>query len=43
MGLTDSVLDHYHGVLSSNLILGISEGCFIFDFAALPLEVICPI
>ena len=33
--------DHYH--LSSNLGVGISEGCFIFDFASLPLEVARPI
>jgi len=29
--------DHYH--LCSNLGVGISEACFIFDFASLPLEV----
>jgi len=33
--------DHYH--LCSNLGVGISEGCFIFDFASLPLEVARPI
>ena len=31
------ITDHYH--LSSNLSVGIFEGCFIFDFASLPLEV----
>ena len=31
-GLTGSALDH----LSSNLGVGITEGCFIFDFASLP-------
>ena len=31
------ITDHYH--LSSNLRVGISEGCFIFDFTSLPLEV----
>ena len=29
--------DHYH--LCLNLGMGISEGCFTFDFASLPLEV----
>ena len=29
-------IDHYH--VSSNLSVGISEGCFIFDFASLPLS-----
>jgi len=29
--------DHYHPC--SNLGVGISEGCFVFDFASLPLEV----
>ena len=33
--------DHYHPC--SNLGMGISEGCFIFDFASLPLEVAWPI
>jgi len=33
--------DHYHPC--SNLGLGISEGCFIFDFDSLPLEVARPI
>ena len=33
--------DHYHPY--SNLGVGISEGCFIFDFASLPLEVARPI
>ena len=33
--------DHYHPC--SNLGVGISEGCFIFDFASLPLEVARPI
>ena len=36
-GLTGSALDHIS--LNSNLGMGISEGCFIFDFASLPLEV----
>ena len=31
------VIDYYHP--SSNLGVGIPEGCFIFDFALLPLEV----
>ena len=35
------ITDHYH--LSSNLGVGISEGCFIFDFASLPLDVVRPI
>jgi len=35
------ITDHYH--LSLNLTMGISEGCFIFDFASLPLEVTQPI
>ena len=39
-GLADC-LDHCH--LSWNLGVGISEGCFIFDFASLPLEVARPI
>jgi len=30
--------DHYHPC--SNLGVGIYEGCFIFDFASLPLEVV---
>ena len=33
--------DHYH--LCSNLSVGISESCIIFDFASLPLEVAHPI
>ena len=33
--------DHYH--LSSNLGVGISEWCFIFDIASLALEVVRPI
>jgi len=33
--------DHYH--LSSNLAVGISEGCFIIDFASIALEVARPI
>jgi len=33
--------DHYHPC--SNLGVGISEGCFVFDFASLPLEVARPI
>ena len=33
--------DHYH--LSSKLGVSISEHCFIFDFASLPLEVVRPI
>ena len=33
--------NHYH--LSSNLGRGIFQGCFIFDFASLPLEVARPI
>ena len=39
-GLT-GITDHYY--LSSNLDVGIYEGCFIFDFASLPLEVDRPI
>ena len=35
------ITDHYH--LCSNLDVVISEGCFIFDFASLPLEVAQPI
>jgi len=27
---------HYH--LSSNLVVGISEGCFVFEYASLPLQ-----
>ena len=40
LGLTAIVhwiTDHYR--LSSNLGVGISEGCFIFEFASLPSEV----
>jgi len=33
--------DHYH--LSWNLGMGLSEGCFIFDFTSLALEVDWPI
>ena len=33
--------DHYHPC--SNLGVGISEGCFVFEFASLPLEVAWPI
>ena len=33
--------DHYHPC--SNLGVGLSEGCFIFDFDSLPLEVAQPI
>jgi len=33
--------DHYHPC--SNLGVGISEGCFVFDFTSLPLEVARPI
>ena len=33
--------DHYHPC--SNLGVGISEGCYIFDFASLSLEVARPI
>ena len=32
---------HYHPC--SDLGVGISEGCYIFDFASLPLEVARPI
>ena len=32
-----------HNHLSSNLSVDISEGCFIFDFASLPLEIARPI
>ena len=35
------ITDHYH--VSLNLGVGISEQCFIFDFASLPLEVTRPI
>jgi len=35
------IKDHYHPC--SNPGVGISEGCFIFDFALLPLEVALPI
>jgi len=38
-----SVLDHRSLPPCSNLGVGISEGCFIFDFASLPLEVARPI
>ena len=33
--------DHYHPC--SNLGVGISEGCFIFDFSSLPSDVARPI
>ena len=33
--------DHYHPCL--NLGVGVSEGCFVFDFTSLPLEVAQPI
>ena len=33
--------DHYHPC--SNLGVGMSEGCFIFNFASLPSEVARPI
>ena len=39
--LVCNITDHYHPCL--NLGVGISEGCFIFDFASLPLEVTRPI
>jgi len=42
-GLAGSVLDHRLLPPCSNLGGGISEGCFIFDFASLPLEVPRPI
>ena len=35
------IIDHYHPSL--NLGVGISEGCFIFDFASLLLGVTRPI
>jgi len=35
------ITDYYHPC--SNLGVGISEGCFIIDFASLPLEVARPI
>ena len=35
------ITNHYHAC--SNLNVGIAEGCFIFDFASLPLEVARPI
>ena len=35
------ITDHYHPC--SNLSVGISEGCFVFNFALLPLEVARPI
>jgi len=35
------VIDHYH--LSSNHGVGVSEVCFVFDFASLPVEVARPI
>ena len=34
------ITDHYHPCL--NLGMGISEGCFVFGFASLPLEVTRP-
>ena len=33
----------FHNKQCSNLVVGISEGCFIVDFASLPLEVAQPI
>ena len=33
--------DHYH--LSSNLAVGIYQGCLILDFGSLPLDVARPI
>ena len=36
-GLTGWITDHYH--MSSNIGVGISEGCFSFDFASLALAV----
>ena len=42
-GLTGSALDHISLPPSSNLGMGISTGCFIFDFTSLPLEVAWPI
>jgi len=42
-GLVGSALDTYPYHMSSNLGMSISEGCFIFDFASLPLEVARPI
>ena len=41
-GLTGSALD-YISLPSSNLGVDISEGCFVLDFASLPLEVARPI
>ena len=35
------IRDHHHPC--SNLVVAISEGCFISDFASLPLEVARPI
>ena len=40
---SSSVLDHRSLPPCLNLRVGISEGCFIFDFASLPLEVAQPI
>jgi len=40
---SDSMLDHRSLSPCSNLSMGISESCFIFDFASLPLEVAWPI
>ena len=40
-GLTGSALDHRS--LPPEFSVGISEGCFIFDLASLPLEVARPI
>ena len=42
-GLVGIALDHISLPPSSNLNMGISEGCFIVDFASLPLEVARPI
>jgi len=42
-GLVGRALDHRLLPPSSNLGVGISKACFIFDFASLPLEVARPI
>jgi len=42
-GLVGSVLDHRSLPQSLNLGVAISQGCFIFDFISLPLEVTRPI
>ena len=41
LAVTCWITDHYHPC--SNIAVGISEGCFIFDFAPLHLEVARPI